>query len=136
MRLGEPDIFGSLDRALIDTVIKRHTNQIRYCYQRELVKDPTLSGQIVVKFVVSPQGDVTNSNIMSSSMDSSEVEACVAGRFKRFFFFEPRGGGIVIVNYPFLFFDRVNAFFCGLETVRGQTVLRSGSGSLETTLRS
>ena len=103
IRRGAPTILGALDKALIETVIKRNINQIRYCYQRELVKDPTLSGQIVVKFVISSQGDVTKTSIKSSSMDNFEVEACVAGRFNRFSFPEPKGGGIVIVSYPFLF---------------------------------
>ena len=103
VQMGQAIILGALDKGQLDTVIKRNINQIRYCYQRELVKDLTLSGQIVVKFTVSPQGDVTKSRIKSSSMDSSEIEACVAGRFKRFSFPEPKGGGIVIVSYPFLF---------------------------------
>ena len=31
---GDPIILGALDKSLIDAVIKRHMNQIRYCYQR------------------------------------------------------------------------------------------------------
>ncbi|MEC9389496.1 MAG: hypothetical protein VX944_05420, partial [Myxococcota bacterium] len=42
---GDPIILGALDKSLIDAVIKKHMNQIRYCYQRELTNNPGLSGK-------------------------------------------------------------------------------------------
>ncbi len=100
---GDPIILGALDKSLIDAVIKRHMNQIRYCYQRELTKNPSLGGKIVVKFVIAKDGSVSKASIKSSSMGSSAVEGCITGRFMRFQFPEPKGGGIVIVSYPFIF---------------------------------
>jgi Ca-activated chloride channel homolog len=98
-----PVILGSLDKSMIDNVIKRRTNQLAYCYQRELVNDPSLSGKIVVKFVIDKDGSVTKSEIKSSTMNSKAVEACITKRFKTFLFPKPQGGGIVIVSYPFVF---------------------------------
>ncbi|MCB9797131.1 MAG: AgmX/PglI C-terminal domain-containing protein [Alphaproteobacteria bacterium] len=100
---GEPIILGALDRSLIDTVVKRNFNQLRYCYQRELTKDPNLSGKIVVKFVIAPNGTVSQASIKSSTMGNASVESCIVGRFRRFRFPETKGGGIVIVSYPFVF---------------------------------
>ncbi|MDG1481816.1 MAG: AgmX/PglI C-terminal domain-containing protein [Myxococcota bacterium] len=100
---GDPIILGALDKSLIDAVIKRHMNQIRYCYQRELNKDPALGGKIVIKFVIAKDGSVSKASVKSSTMGSSAVENCIAGRFMRFKFPEPKGGGIVIVSYPFIF---------------------------------
>lgn len=100
---GDPIILGALDKSLIDAVIKRHMNQIRYCYQRELTKSPDLSGKITVKFVIAKDGSVSKAEIKSSSMGSPTVESCIADRFRRFQFPEPKGGGIVIVSYPFIF---------------------------------
>ena len=37
------------------------------------------------------------------ALDSSAVEQCIVGRFMRMQFPEPKGGGIVIVSYPFIF---------------------------------
>jgi hypothetical protein len=42
---GDPIILGALDKSLIDAVIKRNMNQIRYCYQRELTKQPELAAR-------------------------------------------------------------------------------------------
>ena len=103
---GDPIILGALDRRLIDEVIKRHINQVRYCYQRELAKNPALGGKIVVKFTIAPDGSVRQANVKSSSMNSAPVQNCIVGRFMRMQFPEPKGGGIVIVSYPFLFSPR------------------------------
>ncbi|MBM76635.1 MAG: hypothetical protein CMK59_14610 [Proteobacteria bacterium] len=100
---GTPVILGALDKSLIDAVIKRNMNQIRYCYQRELTKNPSLGGKIVIKFFIAKDGSVSRAEVKSSSMGSKVVESCITGRFRRFKFPEPKGGGIVIVSYPFLF---------------------------------
>lgn len=100
---GDPIILGALDRSLIDEVIKRHMNQIRYCYQRELTKNPALGGKIVIKFTIAKDGTVSQASTKSTTMSNSAVENCIVGRFMRMQFPEPKGGGIVIVSYPFLF---------------------------------
>jgi hypothetical protein len=96
-------ILGTMSKDVIDAVIKRNMNQVRYCYQRELTKDPTLAGKIVVKFVIAKDGTVTSAVTKSSTMASPAVEECVNGRFMHMQFPEPSGGGIVIVSYPFSF---------------------------------
>lgn len=100
---GDPIILGALDRSLIDEVIKRHMNQIRYCYQRELTKNPALNGKIVIKFVIAKDGTVSSAEPKTTTMNNSAVESCIVGRFMRMQFPEPKGGGIVIVSYPFIF---------------------------------
>jgi tetratricopeptide (TPR) repeat protein len=100
---GDPIILGALKKSLIDAVIKRHIHQIRYCYQRELTKDPNLGGKLVVKFVISKDGSVSKASTKKSTMGSKAVEECINSRFMRFRFPEPKGGGIVIVSYPFIF---------------------------------
>ncbi len=100
---GDPIILGALDRSLIDEVIKRHMNQIRYCYQRELTKNNTLGGKIVIRFTIAKDGSVSAASTKSTTMNNSAVESCIEGRFMRMQFPTPKGGGIVIVSYPFLF---------------------------------
>lgn len=88
---------------MIDAVIKRNMNQIRYCYTRELTRQPSLAGKVTVKFVIAKDGTVSSSTTKASTMGSPAVESCMNGRFMRFQFPEPKGGGIVIVSYPFIF---------------------------------
>lgn len=99
----DPILMGGIDKSAIDAVIKRHMSQIRYCYQRELTKTPSLSGKISVKFIIAKDGSVSSSTVANSSMGSPAVESCVTGRFLRMQFPELRGGGIAVVKYPFVF---------------------------------
>ena len=100
---GEPIIMGALDKSLIDAVIKRNMNPIRYCYSRELMKFPKLAGKITVKFSIAKDGTVSSASTKASTMGSPAVESCMNGRFQRFQFPEPKGGGTVLVSYPFIF---------------------------------
>jgi Ca-activated chloride channel family protein len=100
---GDPIILGSLDRSVIDQVVKRNLNALRYCYQRELTKDPTLGGAVVVKFTIAADGTVSQAAIKSSTLGSPAVESCLVGRFLRAQFPAPAGGGTVVVSYPLVF---------------------------------
>lgn len=96
-------VLGAIDKDSIDRVVKKHINAIRYCYQRQLQARPDLAGKVVIKFVIGQDGTVTSQETKTSTLKSPAVEDCVLGRFARMTFPEPRGGGIVIVSYPFLF---------------------------------
>ena len=100
---GEPIILGSVDRSTIERVIKRHLNQIRYCYQRELQKDQDLAGKITVKFVIAADGTVASAQVDTSTLNNPVLERCVVARFQRMKFEPPAGGGVVIVRYPIVF---------------------------------
>jgi hypothetical protein len=101
--MGDPIIIGALDRALIDAVVKRRLSQIRYCYQRELMETPGLKGALTVKFTIGTQGEVTEASVKSTTLRHPELEQCVVQRFYTMAFPPPKGGGIVIVSYPFVF---------------------------------
>ena len=103
MSTGDPIILGALDKSVIDRVIKQHLAQIRYCYQKELNKNPGLYGKIVIKFVIAKDGTVSSAKTHTTSMNNPIVQNCICQRFMRFKFPQPKGGGIVIVTYPFVF---------------------------------
>jgi len=96
-------IKGSLERSEIEKVIKAHLPQIKYCYERELNTNPELNGKIVTFFFFVKNGNVTSSNIKESTMKNSSVETCIVRRVAKWIFPQPRGGGMVVVKYPFLF---------------------------------
>lgn len=103
IQVGNPDIRGALDKSIIARIIKKHYSQIRYCYQKELNKNPNLYGKISINFTISPQGTVSKSTVRVSTMKNNEVEQCVANTIRRIIFPQPKGGGIVVVTYPFIF---------------------------------
>lgn len=99
----DPTVIGSLDKELIRKVIHANRGQIRYCYESQLNRFPKLEGKVAVKFVISPSGSVASSSVASSTVGNPEMETCVAGRVRTWIFPKPKGGGVVIVTYPFIF---------------------------------
>ena len=99
---GTPVIRGSLDKELIRRVIKRHINQIRYCYERQLQANPGLNGKIRIEWVITAQGRVRNTKLAESTMGNVQVERCMMRKIRSWIFPKPKGGGIVIVTYPWV----------------------------------
>lgn len=94
---------GSLSREEIQRVIRRVMNQIKFCYERELNKNPNLEGKIVASWVIQGSGDVGTAKASQNTMGNAKVEKCVMRIIKRLRFPQPQGGGQVFVTYPFVF---------------------------------
>jgi TonB family protein len=99
----EPLVVGSLDKELIRKVIHANRQQIRFCYESQLNRFPKLDGKVAIRFMISPQGSVSTSSVAQTTVNNAELEACVAGRVRTWIFPKPKGGGMVVVTYPFIF---------------------------------
>ena len=117
-----PVVMGAMDRSGIDAVVRRHLNQIRYCYQRELNRDPELAGKATVRFTIAADGSVSRAEVGGSTLGNASVERCLEGRFLRFRFPAPQGGGEVAVSYPFHFESDGSGSVNGQRPVRWITV--------------
>jgi TonB family protein len=100
---GQATVRGSLDREIIRRIIRRHINEVKFCYEGELIKNARLAGRVSIQFTISGTGQVIASVLQSSTMGNLRVESCVVQAVRRWEFPKPRGGGIVIVSYPFNF---------------------------------
>jgi outer membrane biosynthesis protein TonB len=98
--IGQPNAQGDLDKAIIRRYIKRNIQKITYCYEKQLLAKPGLSGTVSTQFFITPNGNVASS---SGSGVDPEVANCVADVIKGIEFPKPKGGGGVQVNYPFTF---------------------------------
>lgn len=100
---GQVTTKGFLDKEIIRRVVRLHMNEVKYCYDQQLVKTPGLGGRISVQFIISGTGQVINSFVQSTTMNNVGVESCVVGAVKRWPFPKPNNAGIAIVSYPFNF---------------------------------
>jgi len=101
---GAPLLTGPMSKEVIQRVIRRHLPQVRYCYEKELLRDPKLAGKLKVTFTIGSQGLVTRAVVADDeSLKSPAVAACVQKVIQRMKFPAPRGGGVVHVTYPFVF---------------------------------
>ena len=98
---GMATVRGSLDKEVIRLVIRRHINEVRFCYEQALGTNPELAGRVAIELVISTDGNVTKSMVSSSTLGNLRVETCIAEGARRWEFPAVKGGGLVIVTYPF-----------------------------------
>ncbi len=91
-----------VDREALARYIKARLTAIRGCYEKELKRNPTLKGKVVVRFNITPAGRAGDIRIEENSVGSSEVGECIASLMRSWVFpFKPPEE--VAVQYPFLF---------------------------------
>jgi hypothetical protein len=92
--------IGDLDKAVIRRYLRRHLDQIQYCYEKELLARPGIVGEITTEFLISADGTVTSSR--AEGFDPA-VATCVADVIARIAFPRSSHGGNTQVHYPFAF---------------------------------
>lgn len=102
IRTGNADVRGSLSKEVIRRIIRRHINEVRFCYEQELNARPDLEGRVSVKFIISATGQVQTAMVADSSLGNAKAEQCISSAVARWTFPAPDGGGIVVVTYPFV----------------------------------
>ena len=105
MSLGgeEAEAIGGLDKSLIAAVVQANIGQIKHCYERQLILDPNIFGKVVAQWTIDKDGNVNSSSLKKTTMNSQPVENCILAKIKSWQFPKPKGGGQVLVSYPFLF---------------------------------
>lgn len=81
----------------IQQVLLSHNQVIKYCYERELRRYPSLKGKVVVRITVNPQGEVVDVSILSSTLNNERVERCIVARisqWKDFRSVDPKAGNV------------------------------------------
>ena len=85
--LGKKSVYRSAEA--IQEVLLSHVPAIRYCYERELKRNPTLKGKVSVRITLSPDGSVKDATIVSSTLDNERVERCILARIRLWKDFRP-----------------------------------------------
>lgn len=93
---------GSISREEVARVINKHLKEVQYCYEKTLLKDPGLSGKLVLQWTIKSNGTVGRVRQKMSTLRNPKVSSCIIASLKRWTFPRPRGG-VVIVSYPFIF---------------------------------
>jgi len=102
-RVGAAMVTGSIDRSVIQKVIRRHLKRIKLCYENGLKRNPKLHGRVEVRLTIGADGKVTKAEIAKSTLNDKQVEQNILKVMKRIRFPRPPGGGSVTVSYPFIF---------------------------------
>ncbi len=73
-------LVGARDLNTVSEVVFSHNSAIQYCFERELESNPDLRGKIVIRFTITPAGNVKDPEILSSTLNSKHVERCILSR--------------------------------------------------------
>jgi len=93
---------GNIDKEAVAKAINSHLAEVSSCYERALLKEPGLSGKIILEWQITTSGTVGYAKTKSSSMRSAAVESCIITALKGWKFPAAKGAGVVI-TYPFMF---------------------------------
>lgn len=95
-------VSGGITRAQVKSVIDAHMNEITYCYETALAKNPNLGGKIVFEWKILSSGKVGKVGIDSSTVKSNSLHRCIKTQIKSWQFPQPQGSDVE-VSYPFVF---------------------------------
>lgn len=95
--------LGSLDKEQIRQVIHANRAAVRACYDAALGRVPGLAGKVAVHFVISPGGPVASASVAEDTVGDAPLAACITAAVQTWVFPKPKGDGVVVVTYPFIF---------------------------------
>jgi hypothetical protein len=89
----------------IQTIVASRRDEARACYDKGLAKNPGIEGDLDIKWVIDPQGNVTDAGVdtSKSSILEPSVGACVIEVIKKIKFAASSKGYETRAHYPFNF---------------------------------
>ena len=99
---GRSQVQGFCKAGDIQRVVQARSAGIKFCYESELQRNPSLAGKVVVNWLISPSGAVGRAYVVSSTLKAPKVENCMLRQIRRWRFTKPEGGQCS-VNFPFVF---------------------------------
>lgn len=100
---GQTTVVGGLAREVIARIIQEHQSEIKYCYEVQLNRNPSLTGKVTVLFTIDGTGAVADGQVSETTLHDADAEKCMLSKIRRWKFPEPAGNGIVKVNFPWIF---------------------------------
>ncbi len=84
----------------IQIVFDKYKAALYRIYNRELRKNPTLQGKMVLRLTIQPNGSVSACTVDSSDMDSASLDKKIAARVKKFNFGVKEDVPAITILYP------------------------------------
>ena len=101
-RPSEASGTGVLNSSKITQVVRRRKGTVKACYEKQLERNPRLSGRVKLQFTILESGRVGSTRILEDTIGDAQVGRCIAGAMKRWRFPKPEGGSVTIA-FPFAF---------------------------------
>jgi hypothetical protein len=100
---GAPTLSSAgLPPEVVRRIVRQNFGRFRLCYEDGLRGDPTLGGEVKVRFVIDTDGAVSVASDAGSTLADPSVVTCVVRGFMGLSFPSPSAGSLVVV-YPVYF---------------------------------
>lgn len=91
-----------VDREKLAAYVRSRKGAIQQCYEKELKRNPSLKGKVVVRFNITPAGRTSEIDIEENTLGNEAVASCIKTTIRGWVFpFKPDSD--VPVAYPFVF---------------------------------
>ena len=96
-------VAGALDVSDVNYIVEEQLPKIRWCFEKAFNETPEITGDVVIKFVISAAGTVESAKVEKSTVKNSNVGQCLMDKIKKITFPTSQDGRNTVVNYPFIF---------------------------------
>ncbi len=86
---------GDLSEAAIEKALTKFLARFQFCYEKSLLSDSSLSGNIRLQWTIDTRGTVSSSKVINSQMKNAALHSCILGVLKEIPFPAPKGGSVV-----------------------------------------
>ncbi|OFZ55485.1 MAG: hypothetical protein A2428_13020 [Bdellovibrionales bacterium RIFOXYC1_FULL_54_43] len=97
---------GSIPESLLLKVLEKHMQKFQYCYEKALLTNAGIAGNLVLQWTIEPGGKATRAKVVRSELNHPSLHNCVLGELGRILFPSPKGGAVT-VKFPFAFSSSV-----------------------------
>ena len=85
----------------VQAVFTAHHGEFRTCYEEVLAQGQDVQGEVLLAFVITPEGEASRVRVKRTTLGNAAVESCVAQAVRRWAF--PRPKRPQPVEYPIRF---------------------------------
>jgi len=93
---------GQIPESLIEKVLSKHVQKFQYCYEKALLTDASLAGNIIMQWTITASGSPTEVKVVRSAMNNPTFHSCITRELSGIQFPKPSGGSVT-VKYPLAF---------------------------------
>lgn len=93
---------GQIPESAIEKIMAKYVSKFQYCYEKALLADGSLAGNILMQWTIGPDGTSSDVKVVRSQLNNSGLHSCIIKELSRIRFPSPSGGAVTI-KYPLAF---------------------------------
>ncbi len=86
---------GSLTEDQIEKALSKFLTKFQFCYEKALITDSTLGGNLRLQWVIGSSGAVASAKVVQSELKNEALHSCILGILKTVPFPSPKGGEVI-----------------------------------------